>query len=69
MWEDPALRRLHVGPQYVTCFHSNLYTLEGGVHNYLREEGGDLWNGSLFVFDGRMAVPAPGACRPLVLVS
>jgi hypothetical protein len=44
---------------------SNLYTLEGGVHNYLREEGGNLWNGSLFVFDGRMAVPAPGACSPL----
>ena len=40
---------------------SNLYTLEGGVHNYLREEGGDLWNGSLFVFDGRMAVSASGA--------
>ena len=49
-----------------TC--SNLYTLEGGVHNYLREEGGDLWNGSLFVFDGRMAIPAPGAhrCHPLL---
>ena len=42
----------------VAC--SNLYTLEGGVHNYLREEGADLWNGSLFVFDGRMAVPPPG---------
>ena len=42
-------------------FSSNLYTLEGGVHNYLRQEGGDLWNGSLFVFDDRMAVPPPGA--------
>ena len=31
------------------------------MHNYLREEGADLWNGSLFVFDGRMAVPPPGA--------
>ncbi len=40
---------------------SNLYTLEGGVHNYLRQEGADLWNGSLFVFDGRMAVASPGA--------
>eukprot|EP00884_Botryococcus_braunii_P011201 jgi/Botrbrau1/20081/Bobra.200_1s0084.1 len=45
-----------------------LYTLEGGVHNYFRQEGGDLWNGSLFVFDGRMAVgpdpslPAATAC-------
>jgi len=36
---------------------TNLYTLEGGVANYLRTEGGDLWNGSLFVFDSRMAVP------------
>lgn len=40
--------------------HSKLYTLEGGVHNYLTEEGGDLWNGSLFVFDGRLAVAPPG---------
>lgn len=37
---------------------SNLYTLEGGVHNYLRQEGGAAWNGSLFVFDDRLAVPA-----------
>jgi hypothetical protein len=37
----------------------NLYTLEGGVQNYLVKEGGGLWNGSLFVFDGRMAIP-PG---------
>jgi predicted sulfurtransferase len=28
------------------------------VHNYLRQEGGDAWNGSLFVFDDRLAVPA-----------
>ena len=42
------------------CNCSNLYTLEGGVHNYLRQEGADQWNGSLFVFDGRMAVPPPG---------
>ena len=35
---------------------SQLYTLEGGIQNYLRSEGLDFWNGSLFVFDGRMAV-------------
>lgn len=40
--------------------HSKLYTLEGGVHNYITEEGGELWNGSLFVFDGRLAVAPPG---------
>ena len=37
---------------------NNLYTLEGGIQNYLREEGHELWDGSLFVFDGRMAVPS-----------
>lgn len=37
-------------------FH-NLYTLEGGVHNYLRQEGSTGWTGSLFVFDNRMAIP------------
>jgi len=48
----------------------NLYTLEGGIQNYLRQEGtgtgnsdGDgggeaaHWKGSLYVFDSRMAVP------------
>jgi len=28
------------------------------VHNYLAQEGGDSWKGSLFVFDDRLAVPA-----------
>jgi predicted sulfurtransferase len=36
---------------------TNLYTLEGGVQNYLRDNGPDHWNGSLYVFDGRMAIP------------
>lgn len=55
---------------------NNLYTLEGGVHAYLRwqgkaaaaaaaeapaERGDPLWKGSLFVFDNRLAVPPPGA--------
>ena len=40
---------------------TNLYTLEGGVHNYFNEVGGRGWEGSLFVFDARMAVaPAKG---------
>ncbi|KAF5839642.1 hypothetical protein DUNSADRAFT_301 [Dunaliella salina] len=34
----------------------NLYTLEGGIQNYLRQEGSEFWDGSLFVFDGRMAI-------------
>jgi predicted sulfurtransferase len=36
--------------------YTNLYTLEGGVQTYMKEEGLDKWNGSLFVFDGRMAI-------------
>lgn len=37
--------------------YQNLYTLEGGIQNYLRETpGGEGWNGSLFVFDGRLAI-------------
>ena len=37
-----------------------LYTLEGGVHRYFKEQGGAGWNGSLFVFDARMAVAPDG---------
>lgn len=36
---------------------TNLFTLEGGIQDYLEQESGELWNGSLYVFDGRMAVP------------
>lgn len=35
---------------------TNLYTLEGGVHSYFNQVGGRGWEGSLFVFDARMAV-------------
>lgn len=38
---------------------TNLYTLEGGIQNYLDSEGASRWNGSLYVFDDRMAV-GPG---------
>lgn len=41
--------------------YTNLYTLEGGIQNYLRHEGGEHWKGSLFVFDARMAIPAGNA--------
>jgi predicted sulfurtransferase len=34
----------------------NLYTLHGGIQHYLKEEGNEHWKGSLFVFDGRMAI-------------
>ena len=35
----------------------NLYSLRGGVAKYLKEEGASQWNGRLFVFDSRLAVP------------
>lgn len=37
--------------------YKNLYSLEGGVARYLKEEGPALWKGHLFVFDSRLAVP------------
>ncbi|GAX76344.1 hypothetical protein CEUSTIGMA_g3790.t1 [Chlamydomonas eustigma] len=49
----------------------NLYTLEGGIQAYLKEEGPEHWKGSLYVFDGRMAIPgnlkdegASSSCGP-----
>ena len=38
---------------------TNLYTLHGGIANYLREIGPDQWKGSMFTFDNRLAL-APG---------
>ncbi|BFI31251.1 UPF0176 protein [Marchantia polymorpha subsp. ruderalis] len=35
----------------------NLYSLKGGISNYLKEEGSRKWAGNLFVFDSRLAVP------------
>lgn len=34
-----------------------VYQLDGGVINYGLKEGHDLWQGKLFVFDDRLAVP------------
>ena len=41
----------------------NLYSLEGGVQKYFKEEGSALWDGSLFVFDGRMAIVPEGTSK------
>ncbi|URD81412.1 RHOD [Musa troglodytarum] len=41
----------------------NLYTLSGGVSNYLKNEGSAEWVGNLFVFDGRLSVP-PSTYKP-----
>lgn len=34
-----------------------LYTLKGGVSNYLKTEGSVGWIGNLFVFDARLSLP------------
>ncbi|GKV05321.1 hypothetical protein SLEP1_g17349 [Rubroshorea leprosula] len=41
----------------------NLYTLKGGVSNYLKNEGPVEWVGNLFVFDSRLSLP-PSAYNP-----
>ena len=45
---------------------NNLFTLEGGVQNYLKQAGGDMWVGSLFVFDKRLAISPPGVATCLL---
>jgi len=48
----------------------NLYTLEGGIQNYMKQEGLDHWKGSLYVFDGRMAIrPNKDKQEPLEAVA
>ncbi|CAO2823282.1 unnamed protein product [Amaranthus hypochondriacus] len=41
----------------------NLYTLKGGVSNYLQKEGPEKWVGNLFVFDSRLSLP-PSTFKP-----
>ncbi|XP_028779443.1 rhodanese-like domain-containing protein 8, chloroplastic [Neltuma alba] len=41
----------------------NLYTLQGGVSNYLKNEGPTEWVGNLFVFDSRLSLP-PSSYHP-----
>ncbi|KAK7320220.1 hypothetical protein RJT34_04956 [Clitoria ternatea] len=40
----------------------NLYTLKGGVSNYLKNEGPAEWIGNLFVFDSRLSLPPSVYC-------
>eukprot|EP00793_Prasinoderma_coloniale_P001996 PRCOL_00002504-RA len=49
--------------------YKNLYSLEGGIANYFKDEGdigSPAWDGHLFVFDARLAVPpvAPETVPP-----
>uniref|UniRef100_A0A803MP66 Rhodanese domain-containing protein n=1 Tax=Chenopodium quinoa TaxID=63459 RepID=A0A803MP66_CHEQI len=41
----------------------NLFTLKGGVSNYLKKEGPEKWVGNLFVFDSRLSLP-PATFKP-----
>lgn len=41
----------------------NLYSLEGGVSNFLKNEGPVKWTGNLFVFDARLSLP-PSSYKP-----
>ena len=41
-----------------------VYQLQGGMLQYSAECGGDLWEGSLFVFDDRLTVPMGEECAP-----
>lgn len=43
-----------------------VYQLDGGVINYGLQEGGDHWNGKLFVFDDRLAVPICDEPTPVI---
>lgn len=42
----------------------NLYTLKGGITQYLKEEGHFKWIGNLFVFDSRLSV-SPNVFKPI----
>eukprot|EP00854_Cymbomonas_tetramitiformis_P001753 gene1753-2414_t len=46
---------------YSTVLHEagfkEMYTIEGGVQAYLRDQGKEEWDGELFVFDDRLATP------------
>ncbi|KAJ7975344.1 Rhodanese-like domain-containing protein [Quillaja saponaria] len=44
----------------------NLYTLQGGVSHYLKNEGPVEWIGNLFVFDSRLSLP-PSIYKPHAL--
>lgn len=41
----------------------NLYTLEGGISHYLKNEGPVKWTGNLFVFDSRLSL-SPSSYKP-----
>ena len=42
-----------------------VYQLDGGVINYGLKEGGEHWEGKLFVFDDRLAVPLAEDAAPI----
>lgn len=43
----------------------NVYQLDGGIINYGLKEGGEHWQGKLFVFDDRLVVPVGEEKEPI----
>jgi UPF0176 protein len=43
-----------------------VYQLDGGIINYGLQQGADHWNGKLFVFDDRLAVPISEDDAPVI---
>lgn len=47
----------------------NVYQLEGGIHNFGQQFPDDYWEGKLFVFDERMAVPINTAQKRKIIAN
>ena len=60
LWDEDIIISYHCGRERG---FQNLYTLKGGVSNYLKDEGSKQWVGNLFVFDSRLSLP-PSAYNP-----
>jgi UPF0176 protein len=51
-----GIRCEKAGPLMEHAGFKHVYQLDGGILKYFEEVGGDHWNGSCFVFDGRVAL-------------
>lgn len=51
-----GIRCEKAGPLMEQAGFKQVYQLRGGILKYFEEVGGDYWNGSCFVFDGRVAL-------------
>jgi UPF0176 protein len=51
-----GIRCEKAGPLMQQAGFKHVYQLDGGILKYFEEVGGDYWDGSCFVFDGRVAL-------------